>query len=320
MTRLAERAKAARPRVVFPEGEDDTIIEAARQIAAAGIARPLLIGNETKIVARGGSAMDIVDPAVSPRCGAYAAAYARQEDFPEDAAAHMLRHPVNFAAAMAGAGDADAMVAGFAYGTAQVILSSRMFIGMREGAQTASSFFVMDVPSWSGGEDGLVVFADCAVNPNPTADELADIAIATATSVRELLGWDPRVAMLSFSTRGSSTHPDVDKVLEALRIVRERQPDLSVDGEMQADTALDEHVAKKKMGEAGSVAGRANILIFPDLDAGNIGYKLVQRLARAAAFGPLFQGFRRPVSDLSKGASIEDIVGATTLAAAWAAA
>jgi phosphate acetyltransferase len=197
-----------------------------------------------------------------------------------------------------------------------VILASQMFIGMREGILTPSSFFLMAVPDWKGSEGGLLVFADCAVNPNPTAKELADIAVSTAASVRELLDWVPRIAMLSFSTRGSASHPDADKVLEALKLVREREPDLAIDGEMQADAALVPSVAAKKMGNTGLVAGRANVLIFPDLDAGNIAYKLVQRLARADAYGPVFQGFRRPVSDLSKGASIDDIVGATILVAA----
>ncbi|MGD0024411.1 MAG: phosphate acetyltransferase [Xanthobacteraceae bacterium] len=320
MTRLEKKAAARFPRVVFPEGGDPTMLEAIRIVVARRLARPLVIGQQAELAASGVdlSGIEIVDPATSPKTAAYAAAYAIREGFPEAAAAHMLAKPLPFAAMMVGSGDADALVAGFTHGTAQVILSSQMFVGMMEGVSTASSFFVMDVPNWIGGEEGLLMFADCAVTPSPTPSELADIAITTAASARELLGWEPRVAMLSFSTRGSSTHPDVDKVVEAVRIIRSREPGLCVDGEMQADAALVPSVARKKMKDGSPVGGRANILVFPDLDAGNIAYKLVQRLAKAAAYGPVLQGFRRPVSDLSVGASINDIVGATTIVAARA--
>jgi phosphate acetyltransferase len=320
MAKLREKAAARFPTVVFPEAADPSIVKAARIIVTSRIARPILIGRHADIAASGVdlTGMDIIDPTTSSKIAEFAAAYAARESFPEAAAAHMLAKPLNFAAMMVGSGDADAIVAGFTHGTAQVILASQMFVGMMDGVATASSFFVMDVPGWSGGEQGLLVFADCAVTPNPTASELADIAITTASSARELLGWEPRVAMLSFSTRGSSTHPDVDKVVEAVRIIKEREPRLCVDGEMQADAALVPGVAAKKMKDGSAVGGKANILVFPDLDAGNIGYKLVQRLAKAAAYGPVLQGFRRPVSDLSVGATIQDIVGATTIVAARA--
>jgi phosphate acetyltransferase len=308
------KAQGQKRTVVLPEGADQRVIAAARKIVDGQIAEPIVLGAPQEIeqaATQAGvtlSGVRTIDPAAGEKTESYAGAYATGRRLKESVARRMVTRPVFFGGMMVRQGDADTMVAGVQTATANVIQAGALTVGYAPGITTASSFFLMIVPNFRGQTDCPLIFADCAVNIAPTPEQLADIALASAASAEKLLGEAPRVAMLSFSTQGSAAHERVEQVTKALSIIRERAPDVQIDGEFQADTALMANVAAKKIKRPSSVAGNANVLVFPDLNSGNIGYKLTQYLAGARAIGPFLQGFAKPISDLSRGASVDDIV------------
>ena len=318
---FAEKIKNRGFSVILPEGNDERIIQAARILKDEGIAEPVVLGKDDQVSAaieRAGVNIDgitVIDPKKqSDKLDTYAQKYVGdRDDLSVAVAKRMVAKPVFFAGMMVKCGDADVAVGGAVHATATMIQAGTLTVGMMEGMKTASSYFLMVIPDFLGEKDKLFIYADCAVNINPDPEQLADIALASAESAKSLLGTDPKVAMLSFSTRGSASDESIDKVLQALAIARKCHPDLAIDGEFQADSAIVPRVAAKKVKDNSSVAGKANVLIFPNLEAGNIAYKLTQYMAGAQAIGPFLQGFAKPIADLSRGATVDDIVSTTIL-------
>ena len=322
---MKEKARSSRKTIVLPETEDRRTYEAAATILKEDFADLIFVGTEEKVREMGGdldlTGVKIVDPALSDRTEAYIDKLVelRQKKgmTKEEATKILLSNYLYYGVMMVKMGDADGMVSGACHSTADTLRPSLQILKTKPGTKLVSSFFVMCVPDCQYGENGTFIFSDAGLNQNPNAEELAAIAESSAESFKALTGAEPVVAMLSYSTKGSAKHDDVTKVQEATKIAKEANPDLMLDGELQLDAAIVPSVGASKA-PGSNVAGKANVLIFPNLDAGNIGYKLTQRLAKAEAYGPLCQGIAAPVNDLSRGCSAEDIVGVVAITAVQA--
>lgn len=323
---IKDRAKKNLKTILLPETEDVRVLQAAEKVIKEGFANIVLIGNEeeTLKLARENNVnlegCKIVDPLKSEKYEEYVNNFyelRKNKGITIEQAKETILNYVYFGMMMVKAGDADGLVSGAAHSTADTLRPALQILKTAEGTKLVSAFFLMVVPDCKYGENGTFVFSDAGLNQNPTSDELSEIAISSAKSFEQLVGKEPKVAMLSYSTYGSAKSDLVDKVVEATKILKEKAPDLKADGEMQLDAAIVKEIGEKKA-PGSKVAGHANTLIFPDLNAGNIGYKLVQRLAKAEAYGPLCQGIAKPVNDLSRGCSSDDIVGVIAITAVQA--
>jgi len=320
---IRRRAAALNKTIVLPEGGDERVLQAAARIHDEGFAQVILLGAEAHVHDQMAAAqidftgITVIDPVLSTYRAEFARLYfemRRHKKMSEAEATQLIQDPLFFGAMLVHEGVADGMVAGAANATSQVLRAGFQIVGTAPNVSTVSSCFLLIKSDWEYGTNGMLVVGDCAVNPQPNAEELAAIAIATARSAQMLANFEPRVAMLSFSTAGSGSGPDVDKVIEATDIARQLAPELMIDGPLQLDAAIVPEVGQQKAPQS-PVAGNANVLIFPDLDAGNIGYKLVQRLAGATAVGPVLQGMAAGLNDLSRGCSVDDIVNVVAITA-----
>ena len=322
---IKAKAKADKKTIVLPESMDKRIFDAAEKILKEGIANVVIIGTPEEIAKNGEgydiSGATIVDPFNDPNKQKYIDKFvelrAKKGVTPEQAKEQMEKDYMYYACLMCKCGDADGVVSGACHSTGNTIRPALQLLKTKPGISSVSGFFLMEVPNCDLGYNGLFVFADCAVNTDFDSPKLAEIAQLSAESFRNFVGAEPKVAMLSYSTKGSAKHADVDKVANAVALVKEKNPDLSIDGELQLDAALVASVGELKA-PGSKVAGHANTLVFPSLEAGNIGYKLVQRLAKANAYGPVLQGLSMPVNDLSRGCYADDIVGVVAMTAVQA--
>ena len=324
MDQIKDKAKADKKCIVLPEGNEPRTVKAAGEILRQGLANLIMLGDEKEIRAmEGGDQLDgvtIINPETSDKLQDYADTYyemRKAKGMTPEQALESMKNPLFFGTMLIKKGEADGMVAGAINSTGNTLRPALQIIRTAPGMSTVSSCFIMDIPNKDYGDNGIMIFGDCAVIPNPSAEQLAAIAISSAQTGEALCGIQPRVAMLSFSTKGSAKHEFVDKVVQATAMAKEQAPELQIDGELQADAALVESVGQLKS-PGSKVAGHANVLVFPDLQAGNIGYKLVQRLAGAEAVGPILQGLAKPVIDLSRGCSPEVIVAVTAITAVQA--
>lgn len=323
INQIKAKAKENLQRIVLPEGEEERTLKAAGQITAEGIAKVILIGNPAVIAENAKewgvdnvSDMTIVDPENNPNKDKYVDLMLQirgAKGLTKEQAEKLILNPLYLSVMIIKAGDADGEVAGANNATGDVLRPAFQYVKTKPGVSVVSGAFIMNVPS-QFGNNGIMVFADCAVHPNPTAAELAQIAVSTGHTTRAIVGMEPRIAMLSFSTKGSAKHEMVDKVVEATRLAKEMDSSLLIEGELQADAAIIPAIGAQKA-PGSEIAGHANVLVFPTLEVGNISYKLVQRMAGADAVGPILQGMAAPINDLSRGCSVEDIVSLVAITA-----
>jgi phosphate acetyltransferase len=325
---LKKKAQANLKTIVLPEGYEERTLKAADIILGEGFAKIILIGNPSDITAKAlkyglsniGKAQ-IVDPLNHDKIDVYTdlmVEIRKSKGLTKEKALSLIKDPLYLSVMMIKNGDADGEVAGADNATGDVLRPAFQYVKTLPGISVVSGAFIMILPDKSFGEDGMMIFADCAVHPNPTAEELAEIAVATGRTAQAIAGFEPRIAMLSFSTKGSAKHEMVDKVVKATELAQQMAPDLKIDGELQSDAAIIAEIGQKKA-PGSEIAGMANVLVFPTLETGNIAYKLVQRMAHAEAIGPILQGMAAPINDLSRGCSVSDIVNLVAITANQAA-
>jgi phosphate acetyltransferase len=321
---LKEKARLNKKTIVLPESTDIRVLEAARKITDEDFAKVILIGNRNELQQIAGnidlSDITVINPSESGKYDEYAEALyelRKEKGLTLEKANELLKNNIYYATMMVKQNEADGLVAGSMCSTSDTLRPALQILKAAPGVKLVSAFFLMIVPNCEYGENGAFIFSDSGLNENPDSESLAEIAISSSKTWKQLIGTEPKVAMLSYSTLGSAHSELTDKVINATKLVREKMPDLQIDGELQLDAAIVPHVAEKKAPNS-IVAGKANILIFPDLNAGNIGYKLVERLAKAEAYGPITQGIAKPVNDLSRGCKASDIVGAVAITAVQA--